>query len=47
MNASTNKLRRARLASVLLSLALLAVAAPTLAQSPQGQSACQSGTCGG
>jgi hypothetical protein len=47
MNASTNKLRRTRLASVLLSLALLAVAAPTLAQNPQGQSACQSGTCGG
>jgi hypothetical protein len=47
MNASTNKLRRTRLASVLLSLALLAIAAPTLAQNPQGQSACQSSSCGG
>jgi hypothetical protein len=47
MNASTNKLRRTRLASVLLSLALLAVAAPTLAQNPQGQSACQATSCGG
>ena len=47
MNASTNTLRRTRLASVLLSVALLAVAVPTLAQNPEGQSACQSTSCGG
>jgi hypothetical protein len=49
MNASTNKLRRTRLASVLLSVALLAVAAPTLvAGNPATTSACQGGSqCGG
>jgi len=49
MNASTNKLSRTRLASVLLSVALLAVAAPTLvAGNPATTSACQgSSQCGG
>jgi hypothetical protein len=47
MNASTNTLRRTRIASVLLSLALVAIAVPTLAQNPQGQSACQATSCGG
>jgi hypothetical protein len=49
MNASTNTLRRTRIASVLLSVALLAVAAPTLvAGNPATTSACQAGgQCGG
>jgi hypothetical protein len=49
MNASTTTLRRTRIASVLLSLALLAVAAPTLvAGNPATTSACQgSSQCGG
>ena len=49
MNASTNTLRRTRIASVLLSVALLAVAVPTLvAGNPATTSACQSGgQCGG
>ncbi|HET9673401.1 MAG TPA: hypothetical protein VFP31_01225 [Gaiellaceae bacterium] len=47
MNASTNKLSRTRLASVLLSVALLAAAAPTIAQNPTAPVACQSTSCGG
>ena len=51
MNASTiklNALRRSGLAAVLVSVALLAVSAPTLADNAPTSSACQSsGYCGG
>jgi hypothetical protein len=52
MNSSTiklNALRRSGLAAVLVSVALLAVSAPTLAlDNPATSSACQSsGHCGG
>jgi hypothetical protein len=51
MNASTIKLtalRRSGLAAVLVSVALLAVSAPTLGDNTPTSSACQSsGYCGG
>ena len=50
MNASTIKLtalRRSGLTAVLVSVALLAVSAPTLADNAATSSACQSSYCGG